>query len=42
MQYPQWDLIPGPSALPTELKETSTNAVSRGSHMYEPTVLRFL
>ena len=39
-QCPRWDSIPGPLALqtialPTELKEISTNAVSRGC--YEPT-----
>ena len=42
MQCPRWDSIPGPlalqtTALPTELKEISTNAVSRGG--YEPTTV---
>jgi hypothetical protein len=42
MQCPWWDLIPGPltlqaTALPTELNESSTNAVSRVS--YEPTMI---
>jgi hypothetical protein len=37
MQYLQWDSIPGPlalyiTALPTELKEISTNTVSRGGY----------
>ena len=44
MQRPQWDSIPGPlalqaTALPTELKEISTNAVSRGG--YEPTTILY-
>ena len=42
MQCPWWDLITGPltlpaTALPTELNESSTNAVSRVS--YEPTMI---
>ena len=42
MQCPRWDSIPRPltlwaTALPTELKEISTNIVSRGG--YEPTTV---
>ena len=42
MQCPRWHSIPGPlalqaTALPTELKKISTNAVSRGG--YEPTTV---
>ena len=42
MQCPRWNLIPGPlallaTALPTELKEISTNTVSRGG--YESTTV---